>query len=72
MSVEPGFYEEDEFGIRIEDVVQAVPASSNSRLLGDFNKVGALQFYHITMVPIQTSLMQIDLLTKQEVSKTEK
>lgn len=47
--------------------MQAVPASSTSNLMGNFNSVGALQFYHITMVPIQTSLIKVDLLTKQEV-----
>ncbi|KAJ6639807.1 Xaa-Pro aminopeptidase ApepP [Pseudolycoriella hygida] len=62
-SNEPGFYQEGKFGIRIEDVVQAVPA----KILGDFNGVGALQFYHVTMVPLQTSLMKIELLTKQEI-----
>lgn len=68
--IEPGFYVENEFGIRIEDVVQAVPATP-SRLRGNFDNVGALEFYHITMVPIQTSLMKIDLLTKQEAGVTE-
>lgn len=62
--IEPGFYQEGEFGVRIEDVVQAVPATPKH---GNFNNVGALQFYHITMVPIQTSLIQLDLMTKQEV-----
>lgn len=64
--LEPGYYEEGKFGIRIEDVVQAIPASPSLR--GNFNNVGALQFYHITMVPIQTSLIKIELMTKQEVS----
>ncbi|XP_037029455.1 xaa-Pro aminopeptidase ApepP-like [Bradysia coprophila] len=63
-SNEPGFYKEGEFGIRIEDVVQAIPAPE---LKGNFDNVGALQFYHITMVPIQTSLIKTDLLTPQEI-----
>lgn len=67
MFIEPGFYQEDEFGIRIEDVIQVVPADA-TKLIGNFDNVGALQFYHITMVPIQTSLIKLDLLTPQEVS----
>lgn len=65
-SNEPGFYKEGEFGIRIEDVVQAVPANE-SKLKGHFDDVGALEFYHITMVPIQISLIKVDLLTSQEI-----
>lgn len=64
MFTEPGYYKEGAFGIRIEDVVQAIPAEG---VKGNFDGVGALQFYHITMVPIQISLINEDLLTSQEV-----
>lgn len=69
--LEPGFYQEDEFGIRIEDVVQAVTPTNTKILRGNFDNVGALQFYHVTMVPIQVSLIKIELLTHQEVGSTD-
>lgn len=61
--LEPGFYENGEFGIRIEDIVQIVPAKCEN----DFKKCGALTFKTITMCPIQTKLINIDLMTINEV-----
>lgn len=64
VSNEPGFYKEGEFGIRIEDIVQVVPAN----LKNDFVGRGALTFYTVTMCPIQTKLIDSSLLTEQQIS----
>ena len=61
--IEPGFYKDGEFGIRIEDIVQIVKA--NSRY--DFAGRGALTFKTITMCPKQTKLIKTDLLNDVEV-----
>lgn len=62
-SVEPGYYEKGQFGIRIEDIVQIVPAKAEN----DFNGRGALTFKTVTMCPIQTKLVNKSLLTEKEV-----
>jgi Xaa-Pro aminopeptidase len=62
--LEPGYYEDGEFGIRLEDIVQIVNAEG---VKYDFNGRGAQTFYGITMVPIQTSLIDTNILTKEEV-----
>lgn len=61
--LEPGFYKDGEFGIRIEDIVQIVPAN----LANDFNGRGALTFQTVTMCPIQTKLINVGLLNDHEV-----
>lgn len=61
--LEPGYYEKGKFGIRIEDIVQIVPAQVES----DFNGRGALTFRTVTMCPIHTKLINKNLLTEKEV-----
>ncbi|XP_008548321.1 xaa-Pro aminopeptidase ApepP [Microplitis demolitor] len=63
LSNEPGFYEDGSFGIRLENVQFVIKANTpyNHRNL-DF-----LTFETVTFVPIQTSLLDIDLLTDQEI-----
>lgn len=56
---------QDFYGIRIENIVQVV--QSDKQLRGNFEGQGVLQFYDITMAPIQTKLMDFNLLTKEEV-----
>lgn len=58
---------ENNYGIRIEDVVQVVPLDRTIR--GNFEGQGALRFYDITVVPIQIKLMDLELLTPEEVCK---
>lgn len=65
ISLEPGYYLEDHYGIRIEDVVQVVPLSRTIR--ADFDGQGVLEFYDVTMVPIQIKLMDLELLNSEEV-----
>lgn len=61
---EPGYYEEDKFGIRIENVLQVVDVPDSSQMFGGR---GAFKFEDITMVPIQTKMINVDLLTEPEV-----
>ena len=60
LSNEPGYYREGAFGIRIENlvVVQTAPAMGDNRDMLDFET--------ITWVPIDRSLIDVDLLTLQE------
>jgi len=64
LSNEPGYYEDGEFGIRIEDIVQIVDAKVDQ----DFKGTGALTFRTITMCPIQTKLIDRKLMTAAEKS----
>lgn len=61
--VEPGYYEDGNFGIRIENVlvVKEVQAENN------FGGKGYLGFEHITFAPIQTKLIDTTLLAPREI-----
>lgn len=61
LSNEPGFYKEDEFGIRIENLIlcQSIGVtSSDGRPMLDFET--------LTLVPIDRSLVELKLLTDDE------
>ncbi|XP_026465025.1 xaa-Pro aminopeptidase ApepP-like [Ctenocephalides felis] len=60
---EPGFYMADEYGMRIEDVMQVVSAE----VPGDFFGVGAIKFETITMVPVDRKLIDLKLMTREEI-----
>uniref|UniRef100_A0A1I8N275 Metallopeptidase family M24 n=1 Tax=Musca domestica TaxID=7370 RepID=A0A1I8N275_MUSDO len=62
ISNEPGYYQDGEFGIRIEDIVQIVPATTKH----DFNGRGALTFKTITLAPKQTKMIKKELLLPEE------
>lgn len=64
ISNEPGFYKDGEFGIRIEDIVQIVPAKAEH----NFSNRGALTFKTITMCPKQTKMIIKELLSEQEIN----
>lgn len=64
VSNEPGYYEDGQFGMRIEDIVQIVKAE----VPFDFAGRGALTFHTVTLCPIQTKLMKIEMLTADEKS----
>lgn len=53
----------DEYGMRIEDVMQVVSAE----VPGDFFGVGAIKFETITMVPVDRKLIDLKLMTREEV-----
>ncbi|KAG8430555.1 hypothetical protein GDO86_020396 [Hymenochirus boettgeri] len=63
LSDEPGYYEDGSFGIRIENLVLVVPATTKYNYRGR----GSLTFTPITLVPIQTKMINTDLLTQTEV-----
>lgn len=65
LSNEPGYYENGEFGIRIEDIVQIVPATPPH----NFNSRGFLTFDTITLVPKQTKLINVSMLTNEEINQ---
>lgn len=54
---EPGYYKENAYGIRIENIMLVVPAAPG------FNK-----FEHVTFVPIQTKLMDFALMNGEEIA----
>jgi Xaa-Pro aminopeptidase len=57
LSIEPGYYKEGSFGMRIESLY-AVKKSHTD---------GFLQFELLTRVPIETSLVDFNLLTREEI-----
>ncbi|XP_056384950.1 xaa-Pro aminopeptidase 1 isoform X2 [Hyla sarda] len=63
LSDEPGYYEDGSFGIRIENLVIVVPATTKY----NFRERGSLTFEPITLVPIQTKMINVNLLTQKEV-----
>ncbi len=62
LSNEPGFYEEGQYGIRIESVV-CVKAVTTRRSFGDRAWLG---FERLTTVPIQTTMVDWRLLSSEE------
>ncbi|TMW68349.1 hypothetical protein Poli38472_005817 [Pythium oligandrum] len=63
LSNEPGYYEDGNFGIRIESLLVVKKAPHiKSPLKRDF-----CEFETITMAPIQTKLINVSLLTKDEI-----
>ncbi|XP_033221162.1 probable Xaa-Pro aminopeptidase P [Belonocnema kinseyi] len=59
---QPGFYENGKFGIRLENIELIVKADTKY----NFNNRGYLTFETVTLVPIQSSLLDIDLLSDAE------
>lgn len=61
-SIEPGYYQNGEFGIRIENVAYIAPSSRSANPSGTF-----LQFDQFTMAPINTTLIIPSLMTSQDI-----
>ena len=59
-SVEPGLYRPGQWGIRIENLVLAVPSTSNA--FGEF-----LEFETLTLCPIDTRCIDRSLLRDDEI-----
>ncbi len=57
MTIEPGYYREDAFGLRIENQVETVAGNN-----------GFLRFETLTLVPIDLSLAKLDDLTRSEIA----
>lgn len=62
ISDEPGYYEDGNFGIRIENIIMAKEVETNHRF-GDKPYLG---FEHVTMVPYCRKLIDVALLTEKE------
>ncbi|XP_059610835.1 xaa-Pro aminopeptidase 1-like [Phlebotomus argentipes] len=68
VSNEPGYYEANSFGIRIESIVQVVKFEGKPGMR-DFNGRGAYTFQVATMVPFQLRMINTDLITKEEAEQ---
>ena len=62
-SNEPGIYKTGEYGIRTETLLLCVPACSNEEW-GEFYK-----FESLTLFPYDTTLMDMDMLSREEVKQ---
>ncbi|KAG9311846.1 Creatinase/aminopeptidase [Chiua virens] len=62
VSNEPGYYADGKWGIRIESVVIVREVNTPN----NFGKNGYLGFERVTMCPIQTSLIDLSILTAEE------
>ncbi len=61
-SIEPGYYEDGSFGIRIENMALVKEAKTNHK----FGDKPFLGFEHVTMVPYCRALIETSLLTERE------
>lgn len=64
VSNEPGYYEDGAFGIRIENLVEVIPAET----AGSFGGGGYMRFRELTLVPLDRGLIDVALLTAAEVA----
>lgn len=63
LSNEPGYYQDGQFGLRIEDIIEIVEAKPPH----NFNNRGFLTFETITLVPKSINLIDVNLLTDDEI-----
>ena len=63
LSDEPGYYEDGNFGIRLETLVKVVEAETKH----NFKNRGYLTFAPITVVPVQTKMITASLMTETEL-----
>lgn len=62
VSIEPGYYKENEYGIRIENlyiVKDVTDLFFEKRMLG---------FEALTLIPIETKILNLELMTKEEIN----
>ena len=64
VSNEPGYYEENNFGVRIENLLIVVKKDA----LGEYRGRSFLGFERLTHIPIQKKLMDVSLLTDPEIA----
>jgi len=62
-SNEPGFYSDGSFGIRIENLLVVTEAQTEN----NFNDAKYLKFEKLTYVPIQSKLIETEMLTDEEL-----
>lgn len=63
LSNEPGYYEDGKFGIRLENIELVVPAETPH----NYKNRGFLTFETVSLVPIQTNLLDASMLTRKEI-----
>ena len=63
ISNEPGYYEDNAFGVRIENLV-LVEAKDTEFKFGGKTFLG---FQSLTLVPMDSKLIDIELLSKEEI-----
>lgn len=63
MLLEPGYYEDEKFGIRLENIELVVKANTPY----NHKNRGFLTFETVTLVPIHTKLLDLSLLTDNEI-----
>uniref|UniRef100_A0A1B6FBQ8 Xaa-Pro aminopeptidase 1 n=1 Tax=Cuerna arida TaxID=1464854 RepID=A0A1B6FBQ8_9HEMI len=61
LSNEPGYYEDGQFGIRIENIQRIVPVKTK------YEKKEFLTFEVVALAPIQVKMLEPELLTKEEI-----
>lgn len=68
LSNEPGYYDDGNFGVRIENLLEVdyVHPSDKDRE-DDPKKKKFLKFKRLTMIPIQKNLIKIDLMSEEEI-----
>ncbi|KQK20407.1 probable Xaa-Pro aminopeptidase P [Brachypodium distachyon] len=64
VSNEPGYYEDNSFGIRIENLVLVKEVN----LANSFGGISYLGFEKLTFVPIQSNLIDLSLLSPSEIN----
>ena len=64
LSDEPGYYEDGNFGIRIETLVKVVEMKTKFTMP---SKSSFLTFEAVTVVPIQAKMILAELMTQQEL-----
>jgi len=60
-SDEPGYYQEGDWGLRLETILQVVPAKLPSGDYGDF-----IEFEPVTLVPFEPKLIKFSLLSSEQ------
>ena len=65
LSNEPGYYEDGNFGIRIENLMAVVESDTNFKLGPKDQKM--LTFETLTMIPIQKRMIDVSILTDAEI-----
>ncbi|RYH29906.1 hypothetical protein EON65_06830 [archaeon] len=71
VSNEPGYYEQGNFGIRIENLLllrkaHPKPLCTTSKSSSPVQKVDFLSFQPLTMIPIQKKMIVLEMLTPAE------
>mmetsp|Transcript_34755 Transcript_34755/g.37613 ORF Transcript_34755/g.37613 Transcript_34755/m.37613 type:complete len:112 (-) Transcript_34755:3022-3357(-) len=68
VSNEPGYYKDGSFGIRIENLLEIKYVNpEHNKERGESTEKKFLSFEKLTMIPIQKNLINVSLLTTEEL-----